>query len=160
MTNGKESRETISIKPHHFIDIIANFGNRDMLIPHEYGHARHIVAKQILTSADIMLVIELGADDICAPCRHNINGVCDDVIDISYRPLAPESKREWNLMIDRRWCERLNLKQGQELTAREFCTMLKEKSDDISGIYRELPLERIRERQRRIQEGIRLFLGE
>jgi len=152
--------KTLSVKPHHFIDILADFGNKDMLNPHEYGHAQHIAAKRIFAGQNVMLSIELGADYICAPCRHNINGICDDIIDTSFRPLAPKSKNEWNLLIDRRWCEDLNLKQGDRLTARQFCRMLRDKISDIPAIYRELPAALIAERQTRIQKGVNLFLRE
>jgi len=75
----------------------------------------------------VQLRIELGADDICSPCRHNLGGLCDDTIDTSFRPRASQSKREWNLRIDRRWCQRLGLQQDDGLTAREFCLLIRER---------------------------------
>lgn len=76
----------IAIKPHHFVDIVASFGGgRTKFEPHPYGHAVHAVAQEILGNRDVRLQIELGADDICAPCRHNVNGLCDDTIDVSFR---------------------------------------------------------------------------
>ena len=95
----------ISIKPHHFVDIITAFGGgRTEFEPHPYAHALHSVAERILSDPGVRLRIELGADDICLPCRHNADGLCDDTIDTSFRPEAPRSKLEWNLLIDRRWC--------------------------------------------------------
>ena len=85
-------------------------------LPHPYGHAVHTVTREILSNRDIALRIELGADEICLPCRHNIQGLCDDTIDISFRPQAPASKREYNLLIDRRWAQRLGVRQNDELT--------------------------------------------
>ena len=85
----------IHIKPHHFVDIITSFGAGQVKFePHPYGHAVHTVATQILSNRDILLRIELGADDVCKSCKHNINGLCDDTIDRSYRPDAPSSNRE------------------------------------------------------------------
>ncbi len=150
----------IRIKPHHFVDIITSFSAEDLTFePSPYGHAVHTVSEEILRNRDVLLEMELGADDICAPCKHNINGLCDDTIDTSFRPQAPSSKREWNLMIDKRWCERLKLQQGHRLTAREFCELLRDNVDDLTDIYREIPAERAAERERELKAGIRKFLG-
>ena len=149
----------VSIKPHHFVDIITSLG--DGVAHHEahpYGHALHTVAHTILTNPDVMLEIELGADAICGPCRHNVEGRCDDVIDTSFRPEAPKSKGEWNLRIDRRWCERLALMQGDQLTARALCQRIRDRAGDITAIYREIPAERTAERQSKLQMGVAAFL--
>jgi len=153
-------KNVIRIKPHHFVDIITSFSSENIKFePSPYGHAVHSVSENIWKNRDVPLVMELGADDICEPCRHNINGICNDIIDTSYRPEAPSSKREWNLIIDKRWCERLSLQQGDKLTAREFCQRLRDNTDDITDIYREIPAERTAERARRLEVGIGKFLG-
>jgi hypothetical protein len=149
----------IRIKPHHFVDIITSFGDGKVeLKPHPYGHAVHTVTAQILRNHDVLLEMELGADDICAPCKHNIAGRCDDKIDTSYRPGAPSSKQEWNLLIDQRWCARLKIKQGDRLTARQFCERLRELAGDITDIYREIPADRTADRARKLRTGITKFL--
>jgi len=149
----------ISVKPHHFIDIVTSFGGGQTVFePHPYGHAVHTVAQQALEDRDALLKMELGADDICTPCSHNINGLCDDVIDTSFRPNAPSSKREWNLTIDRRWCERLGLKQDDTLTARAFCERLRDRMGDITDIYREIPVHMTAERAQKLGQGIERFL--
>lgn len=151
----------ISIKPHHFVDIVTAFGaGCTEWRPHPYGHGVHTVALAVLADRDALLRIEFGADDICRPCRHNVNGLCDDTIDTSYRPQAPKSKREWNLIVDRRWSERLGLEEGDELSAREFCALLKERAGDLADIYREIPLDMTLERQAKLRKGVGLFLEE
>ena len=151
--------DVICIKPHHFVDIITSFSDENITFePHPYGHAVHSVSEHILRDPDVLLQMELGADDICAPCKHNIDGLCDDTIDTSFRPTATSCKREWNLMIDNRWCERLKIKQGDRLTAREFCQLL-QNTGDITDIYREIPAERTAERARELKAGIERFLG-
>jgi hypothetical protein len=120
----------------------------------------HSVAKEILSNPDIALRIELGADHICLPCRHNIGGLCDDIIDTSFRPQAPRSKREYNLLIDRRWCKRLGLRQDDQLTARELCLRIRDCADDITDVYRETPSERTAERRAKLQRGLAKFLKE
>ena len=150
----------VSIKPHHFVDIIAAFhdGNEEFE-PHPYGHAVHLVSREIIANRDTLLEIELGADDICKPCRHNVGGSCDDIIDMSFRPAAPESKQEYNLAIDRRWCNRLGVGQGDRLTARELCQRIADHAGDITDIYRENPVERTADRQRKLQQGMQRFLA-
>ena len=151
---------TIRIKPHHFIDIVRDFGQgRTAFAPHPYGHAVHVVAERVLREPEVMLEMELGADDICAPCVHNIDGLCDDTIDTTFRPAAPTSKREYNLLIDRRWCARLGLAQGDTLTARAFCERLRDRMGDIMDIYRENPAERVAARARDLAAGVAVFLG-
>lgn len=151
--------DCILIKPHHFVDIVTAFSNPSVTFqPHAYGHAVHSVAERIGRDLDVMLQMEEGADDICAPCTHNVDGLCDDSIDTSFRPQAPSSKREWNLMIDRRWCERLGLQQGQRITARGFCELLEDKRGDITDIYREIPAERTAERAAKLAAGLRNLL--
>lgn len=149
----------ITIKPHHFVDILTAFGDGCVdPQPHPYGHAVHSVTKEILSNRDVLLRLEFGADDICQPCRHNVNGLCDDTIDTSFRPAAPKSKREWNLIIDRRWCERLGVGQNDRLTAREFCLRIRNCAGEIGDIYREIPSDRTAERQAKLQKGVAAFL--
>lgn len=150
--------DVIRIKPHHFVDIITAFGAGGRFEPHPYGHAVHTVAKRILSNRSVLLEMELGADDICLPCIHNINGLCDDTIDTSYRPEAPSSKKQWNLLIDRRWCERLKIKQGDRLTPREFCERLRDLVGGITDIYREIPVDMTTQRAGKLKEGVRKFL--
>jgi len=151
----------IAIKPHHFIDIITALGEgHAQYRPHPYGHALHTVAALILTDPDVALRLELGADDICRPCRHHANGRCDDTIDTSCRPQAPASKQEWNQLLDRRWCARLGLAQGDRLSARELCQRIRALADDIADIYRELPAERTAQRQASLKRGLSAYLGD
>lgn len=150
----------IAIKPHHFVDILTALGEgRTQFEPHPYGHAVHAVAAEILANPAVQLQIELGADEICAPCSHNVGGLCDDTIDTSFRPRAPRSKREWNLRIDRRWCQRLSLQQDDCLTAREFCLRIRDQAGDITEIYEEIPPERTAQRQAKLIRGISRFLA-
>lgn len=152
--------EPIRIKPHHFIDIVTSFGAGQVTFrPHPYGHAVHSVSERVLADRDAVLEMDLGADDICKPCKHNVGGLCNDTIDTSFRPTAPSSKREYNLLIDERWCARLGVAQGDRLTAWEFCRRLQGCIEDIRDIYRETPPERTAERLGKLKEGIRKFLA-
>ena len=149
----------IRIKPHHFVDIITAFGRgQTSFAPHPYGHAVHLVAERLRDAPNVLLEMELGADAICEPCVHNVDGLCDDTIDTSFRPAAPQSKREHNLLIDERWCRRLGLCQGDRLTARELCERLRGGSDDLVEIYRENQPEHTAMREANLKAGIETFL--
>ncbi len=151
--------DVIRIKPHHFVDIITRYGEGGAFGPHAYGHALHTVAERVLSDRDVTLVLEFGADDICAPCAHNVDGLCNDTIDTSFRPEAPSLKREWNLLLDERWCGRLHLRAGDRLTARRFCELLRERSGEIADIYREIPADRTAARAARLAAGVEKFLA-
>lgn len=151
----------IAIKPHHFIDIITAFGGESTEFrPHPHGHAMHSVAMKILDNRDVDFRIELGADDICLPCCHNVGGLCEDTIDTSFRPQAPKSKREYNLLIDQHWLKRLGLRQDNQLTARELCLRIRNCADNIQEIYREIPSGRAAEKQVKLHNGLTEFLKE
>ena len=151
--------DAIRIKPHHFVDIITALGRGQTTFePHPYGHDVHGVAAQLFEDRDTLLEIELGADDVCRPCVHNVGGLCQDTIDTSFRPDAPSSKREYNLLIDERWCQRLQIRQGQRLTARQLCRQFLEQAGDITGIYRENPLDRTAKRAEDLRAGIARYL--
>lgn len=157
--NSPERLEQILIKPHHFIDIITSFGaGKRIFHPHEYGHAMHVLSAQILDNPDISLTLELGIDDICKPCSHNVCGVCNDTIDVSYRPAAPSLKNEWNLLIDKRWCTRLGVTQGDRFTAYTLCKRISDKMGDITDIYREIPSSMTAERNKNLLCGLNFYL--
>ena len=154
--------EIIRIKSHHFIDILTAYGagRRTWQPMPEYGHAQHIVAARLMQDRNGTLEMCSGADDICAPCVHNIDGCCDDMIDTSFRPEAPSSKRLWNLLIDNRWYERLHLADGDRLTARQFAKRVEEGLHcGLDAIYREIPAARNTERLRKLEAGVARYLG-
>ena len=159
MEERNKMQSAISIKPHHFVDIITSFGAGNRIFkPHPYGHAVHVVSDKIDNNREVYLKIELGIDDICRPCVHNVAGFCDDTIDTSYRPLAPSSKNEWNLLIDQRWCKRLGINQGDELKAHELCELIRNKMGDITDIYQEVPADMTAERSTNLVRGLDYYL--
>ncbi len=149
----------IKIKPHHFIDIITSFSaDRVILRPHYYYHNVHSISKTILENRNTLLEIDLGADDICKPCIHNINGICDDMLDISNRPKVPPLKREWNLILDTRWCKRLKIDQGTIISVLEFCELLEEGANNLLEIYKENKREHTIEREINLKKGLKKYL--
>ena len=124
----------IRIKPHHFVDIICQHGEGVAFSPHPFGHALHEVAARLLSGGEARLVVELGIDDICAPCRHNVGGKCNDRLDAATHG-GVTTKHDYNLALDRRWCERLELEQGSELSVREFCSLLLARAGELGALY-------------------------
>ena len=151
----------IAVKPHHFVDIVTALGDeRVEFLPHSYGHAVHTVAQDILANRDIALRIESALTIFVFPAATISR-------DSAMTPLTPHSgrrhprrKREYNLLIDRRWAERLGVRQNDELTARELCSRIRDCVNDIADIYWETPAERTAARQAKLQKGIALFLNE
>lgn len=149
----------IRIKPHHFIDIITSFSaDRIILEPHDYGHNVHSISKTILENRDTLLEIDLSTDEICKPCIHNIDGICDDILDISNRPKVPQLKREWNLILDKRWCKRLKIDQGEIISALDFCKRLEVSSNNLLEIYHENNRENTIEREIKLKKGLKKYL--
>jgi hypothetical protein len=81
-----------------------------------------------------------------------------DTIDTSYRPLAPSLKREWNLRIDLRWCERLGLAQGDRISARALAQRIQDRADDLTDLYPEMPADGTAQRTARLHRGLALYL--
>jgi hypothetical protein len=154
-------QHVIRIKPHHFVDIVSDYGlDCHILAPQAYGFALHTVTARVIADPSVFLQMELGADDICKPCCHNNNGCCDDTIDIGDRPTAPTSKMAYNLLVDQRWCQALNLQQDSTLTVTDFCDLLRNPNLDLTSIYPEEPASYIPGKRRAILLGIERLLGE
>lgn len=148
------------IRPLHFVDILCDYGaGVDVFTPHAFGHALHTVANRFIADPEIMLEITFDADEVCGPCVHNIDGVCDNTLDRSYRPSAPVMMRDWDLMINRRWCERLAIHPGDRLTARTFGELLRDRRGDITELFPEILDDRILTKEKNLKEGIRKLLG-
>ena len=149
----------VHVKPHHLVDILTAFGKGQRRFePDPYGHLVHEVASLVAQDPDVMLEMDFGADDICAPCVHNIDGLCDDTINTSFRPDAPSLKGEWNLLLDARWAAHLGIEEGERLTARQFCRKLLDVPQDITDIYREMPVEMTADRAASLQKGVAALL--
>jgi len=149
----------VHIRPLHFVDILCDHGaGKDIFAPHPFGHALHLFAGRIMGDKDTLLEITLDPDDVCKPCLHNRSGECDNVIDTSFRPTAPPLMRDWDLLINQRWCERLSIAEGERYTARELCLRLRDRAGDITGIFPEFIDNRAETKARNMREGIRKFL--
>jgi hypothetical protein len=154
--DGYIMQTAVQIKPHHFLDIIRDFGAGMTFAPHVYGHAVHTVAEKVLSDRNIALQLVLGCDDICRPCINNEEGRCIDSVD--HPPFT--SKEEWNRTIDTRISEKLGLEEGTEIAASEFCRITREKIGDLYDIWREVPRGYTDLRRQNLMKGISMYLGE
>ncbi|HUU27493.1 MAG TPA: DUF1284 domain-containing protein [archaeon] len=143
------------IKPHHFLDIIRDFGAGVEHEPHPYGHAVHRVARILREDPDTLLQLTASHDSVCEPCRNLVNGHCLDTTDTTGQEISKES---YNLMIDRRYFERLGLKEGDRLTALEFCRLTLKRLGDIYSIYQEVSIEKTARRERDLKRGLKEYL--
>ena len=145
----------LRIKPHHFLDIIRDFGAGRSHQPHPYGHDVHRVAGVIREHPDTVLELTGEPDAICAPCRFLVDGNC---IDITTSPGHLIPKDRWNRLIDRRIFERLGLKEGDRLTALEFCRLARERLGDLYSLYAEADREKTAQRRSLLEAGFEKYL--
>jgi hypothetical protein len=109
---------TIEFRPHHLLDILCDYGYGIRYQPHEYGHALHLIADEILSNPDSEILLVIAADSICRPCRHlHSDGQCDDVLD---QTAGTPSKQAHNDGLDQRLWSYLELDTGNRMTVRDF----------------------------------------
>ena len=155
----------IRTKPHHFLDIVRDFGVGVEFRPSPYGHAVHLVAEKVLADRQVMLELVLGIDRFCEPCKNHVDGHC---IDTTATTGEVTSKEQWNLTIDTRLLERLGLEEGARIRADDFCRLTRERlypAGQVEGalifdIWREAPREKTESRARGLLRGIAHYLGE
>ena len=111
------------LRPHHLLDIVAQYGAGVPFEPSPYGHAVHTVAENVLADPDVTIEFVVGADDICAPCKHLIEGRCDDVLSQLDPPIA---KQDYNDDLDRRVLAHLGVAEGSVLLFHEFLEVVRE----------------------------------
>jgi hypothetical protein len=151
-------KETIIIKPHHFLDIIKLYGKGiEVFTPDKkYKHDFYRIGNIILNNKNVLLILTLDADDICKPCIFLKNGKCTDKIE-NHEPYT--SKEEFNRLIDTRLLNQLGLKEGKEITTLEFCSIMKNRLN-IFEIWKEEPKEKVAERQKNLLLGLEKYMNE
>ena len=154
-----EKNKTTTIKPHHFLDIIKLFGSGlDRFVPStEYGHDFWKVGNEILENPHILLKLSVDNDAICIPCKFNDGSKCSDTTVVGSEKM---SKDAWNKIIDNRLLEVLNLKNGDTLSALEFCMLAKKNisREDIFEIWKEKPVEITEKRANLLFAGIEKYI--
>jgi hypothetical protein len=121
----------LTLRPHHLLDIVTQYGSGAPFKPHVYGHAVHTVAETVLANIEVRIRFVTGADDICAPCRNLKSGRCVDVLAQLDPPL---SKQDYNDGLDRRLFAYFGMTEGQVLTFREYLAIVQGHLDGIERI--------------------------
>jgi hypothetical protein len=143
------------LRPHHLLDIITQYGAGVPFHPHPYGHAVHTVAEAVLADPDVTIEFVVGADDICAPCKHLIEGRCDDVLSQLDPPL---SKQDYNDDLDRRLLARLGIPEGSQLTCRTFAALVRDQMPGTGEVCTH-PKEDPASRLSRLTTGLEALLS-
>jgi hypothetical protein len=146
----------LRIKPHHFLDILRDYGAGRVWEPHPYGHALHTVARSLLDNRGQPLTLVLDADDICHPCQKNDNGTCADWTE---SPGYRIRKEDWNRRIDQRILKLFELAEGTVISAVDLARLALRHLSDISTVWREAPKERTQERVRNLSCGLSAYLS-
>jgi hypothetical protein len=109
---------TMILRPHHLLDIITGLGNGVHYTAHPYGHSQHLVVARLLADPTLPITFVLGADDICAGCRHlQVDRSCDDVL----AQLDPSpSKQVYNDTLDERLFPLLGIHPGDVLPLPDY----------------------------------------
>lgn len=141
----------MKLRPHHLLDIISQYGAGRPFEPSDYGHAVHTVARLVLANQAQLAEMVVGADAICAPCRHLVDGRCTDVVG-SLDP--PVSKQDYNDGVDERVLAHMGLAAGEVLTVRAFADRALERLQDLEQVCShpgEEPAQRLRDLRQGLQ---------
>jgi hypothetical protein len=144
----------ITLRPHHLLDFLRDYGYGIRYQPHEYGHALHMVADRVMNDLDQEVVFVVAAGDICRPCRHlHADGSCDDTMIVENEKI---SKQAYNDALDRRLWSYLELDKCNRMTAREFFRLILHYLDGIEVICTHPGEEKV-DHKRGLSEGLSIF---
>ena len=146
------------IKPHHFLDIIKLYGAglTEFVPDPDYGHDFYKVGNLVLQQKETPLLLTVGGDAICQPCKHFQQGKCVDGLEHHHQYTR---KNDWNRTVDTRLLTRLKLQEEQQLTALQLCQTASELLTPavIDEIWKEEPADKTILRTQYLQEGFRRY---
>lgn len=125
--------QTITIKPHHFMDMIKLYGaGIDIFVPDEkMKHDFYKIANDILLYRHITLKLTTHSDDICQPCLMN-QGNCIDTI---HHIPDFHFKEAYNQMLDKRIISLFELNIHRVYYADELCFIMLKKHEYIYQVW-------------------------
>jgi hypothetical protein len=149
--------KTVVIKPHHFLDIIKLYGKgiEEFVPDKKYNHDFYRIGNVVLGDKETLLILILGSDDVCKPCKYLKKGKCTDKIEGHGNYT---SKEEFNRLIDTRILKQLGLRDGQKITALEFCLIAKDKLD-VFEIWKEERHKIKANREKNLFMGLDKYIG-
>lgn len=125
----------ITIKPHHYIDMIKLYGSGlSRFVPDtEYHHSFYCVGNSILNDPDVKLSFTIECDDVCSNCKfESKEGTCQDTV--KNLP-GYNSKDLYNKMIDRKLIDLLGLDIKKTYTSKEYCELVYENRNVIFQVW-------------------------
>ncbi len=143
--------QSMTLRPHHLLDIITAYGAGAEFKPHPYGHAVHTCAEIVLNDLDTEVEFLVGADFICQPCIHLVEGRCDDVVS---QLDPPPSKQDYNDDLDRRVFAHLQMQAGAVMTVREFLRVVRARFEGLPEICVH-PKRSVEERAANLDAGLK-----
>ena len=128
---GPAESPSLRLRPHHILDIVRNIGNGRKPEPHPYGHRVHEVTRDILEDVDRDCILVVGNDDVCGPCIHLHDGVCDDILP---QLEGRVSKQGYNDGLDRRILDYLGIAPGAMMPISAYLGIVKANLEGIVDI--------------------------
>ena len=146
----------ITIKPHHFMDIIKLYGSGiEHFIPDEkMHHDFYKVANEIINDPNTSLNLTIHGDDICKPCIKYHHECIDPLNHIP----GFNTKNEYNQTLDQRIIELYDLKDKQ-YSAIELCTLFYNHKDYIYKVWTEEDDSITEKRYKLFSLGAKKFLN-
>ena len=125
----------ITIKPHHFMDIIKLYGKGiTVFVPDtNMGHDFYAVANEILAKKQTILKLTTEGDDICKPCRFYKTQCTDPLTTIP----GYTSKNTYNTTLDERMMQFFHLNTQKTYSSQELCSIYFAHHDFIFQIWKE-----------------------
>ena len=142
--------EPMRVRPHHLLDIISSHGAGHEFKPAAYGHAVHTCAEIVLNDLDTPLEFVVGADFICEPCIHLVEGRCDDVLSQLDPPI---SKQEYNDDLDRRVLAHFEMQEGDRMTFGEYLQVIREHFEGLPELCTH-PKGAVEDRAKNLDAGL------
>jgi hypothetical protein len=149
----------ITIKPHHFLDIIKLYGKGiEKFVPDKkFNHDFYLAANEIIANHEIEVKITLGEDDICTPCIYlGKDKKCTDFIS---HIEGIKLKNQWNEIIDRRIIKLTKINKDSTFSAREFCEILFSGREHIYDVWNEESKVDKDSRYEAFSNGAKKYLG-
>lgn len=127
--------DIITIKPHHFMDIIKLYGKGiDVFVPDEkMGHDFYKIANQIIADKHAALRLTTDGDDICKPCKSYQTQCTDPLSTIS----GFTFKNTYNKVLDERMAALFGLDLNKTYTAEDLCSVYADQHELIFEVWKE-----------------------
>ncbi len=144
----------MKLRIHHFYDMIRDYGRKQPIIAHPYGHSYHKIAKLILIDPNDSIELVLSCDAICEGCSCLEDGHCLDKI--GHRADF-QDKEKFNNHIDERIMKACGLKIGDKVSPKVLIEKTNSYLDKIEWVYEGNDKEHTANRKKYLVKGIEKY---